>query len=232
MTSLKGKNKKRTKSHADETPIQNSSAASHEALSEGGGLKAYLKKNQCFSVDLVGVCVQMGICSEDDIESIDSNAAFDEIYRQVRVLRAKDLKDNASRIRMEKQMTKFEKLWRAKTGIKKTSLKKKNKKQKKKDPKTAKNESMASSGATLKSWMRKNDVWEIALFDELVSRQIEPDDLETLKQNEFDEIVRKVRVDRFSQLKDQNARNRADKLLIRFEKKWRKASGIKKTSIR
>eukprot|EP01083_Nonionella_stella_P287710 979416_1 len=97
MTSRKGKNKKRTKSHADETPIQNSSAASHDALSEGGGLKAYLKNNQCFSVDLVGVFVQMGICSEDYIESIDINAAFDEIYRQVRVKKKKYLKDNAAR---------------------------------------------------------------------------------------------------------------------------------------
>merc|ERR1719189_159728 len=109
------------------------------------------------------VLVGMGVCSEADIEKIEDNKSFDEVYRQVRVLRAKDLKDNASRIRMEKSMTKFEKLWRAKTGVKKSSIQSKKKdKNKKKDPKTASNDAMASDGADLKKWMRKNDVWEMA----------------------------------------------------------------------
>ncbi len=55
--------------------------------------------------------------------------------------------------------------------------------------------------------------------------------LKEIDEDKFDEIVRKVRVDRFSQLKDQKSRNRADELLIKFEKNWRKAS-IKKTSIK
>merc|ERR1712087_479144 len=58
------------------------------------------------------------------------------------------------------------------------------------------------------------------------------DQLQGLTQSQFDDIVRKVRVDRFSQLKDQKSRNRADKLLVTFEKAWRKSSGIKKTSIK
>ena len=160
--------------------------------------------------------------------------SFDEVYRQVRVLRAQDLKDQASRVRMEKTMTKFEKLYRAATGIKKTSVKKKSGGgKKKKDPKTESNEKMASGGAKLKQWMRKNDVWEMALYDELMANDInDPDKLKDINEDKFDDIVRKVRVDRFSQLKDQKARNRADKLLIKFEKEWRKASGIKKTSIK
>merc|ERR1712083_284073 len=114
-----------------------------------------------------------------------------------------------------------EKLWRAKTGIRKSSIKKGgvDKKKKKKDPKTKENEAMATNGAELKKWMRKNDVKD-------------PEQLKDIEQNSFDEIVRKVRVDRFSQLKDQKARQRADKLLIKFEKLWRKASGIKSTSIK
>merc|ERR1712228_208279 len=207
-TSIKNKKDKKEKKAPD-----NSAKAQNDALTQAANLKKYLQKNQCFMTDLVMVCAQMDINSEADIENIDSNESFDEIYRQVRVLRAKELKDNDARIRMEKTMTKFEKLWRAKTGIKKSSIKKGggSKNKKKKDPKTEQNDAMATDGATLKKWMRKNDVWEMALYDEL---------------------VRKVRVDRFSQLKDQKARQRADKLLIKFEKQWRKASGIKSTSIK
>eukprot|EP01083_Nonionella_stella_P287709 979415_1 len=230
VTSIKVKRKHT----ADETPVQNSAAAQNQALSDGAELKKYLKKNQCFSTDLVMVCVSMGICTEEDIEIIQSNAAFDEIYRQVRVQKTKDLKDNAARMRMEKQMTKFEKLWRRKTGVEKTSIKKnKPNKKKRQDPKSAMNEAMGSSGAILKSWMRKNNVWEIALYDELMANDItDPQQLADIDESTFDTLVRKVRVDRFGQLKDQKSRNRADKLLVKFEKKWRKASGIKKTSIK
>ena len=131
-------------------------------------------------------------------------------------------------------MTKFEKQWRAKTGIKKSSVKKSGAKgTKKKTPKDEKNEAMASGGSQLKNWMRKNDVWEMALYDELMANNIsDPEQLKDMTEEKFDEIVRKVRVDRFSQLKDQKARNRADKLLIKFEKEWRKASGVKKTSLK
>merc|ERR1712113_875306 len=96
-----------------------------------------------------------------------------------------------------------------------------------------KNEDMASSGAKLKQWMRKNDVWEMALYEELMANGIsDPDEIEQIAGDKFDEIVRKVRVDRFAQLKDQKARQRADKLLVKFEKEWRKKSGIKSTSIK
>eukprot|EP01084_Bolivina_argentea_P064419 117498_1 len=220
---------------SDAKPLENSAQAQNDALTQGKDLKKYLQKNQCFMTDLVIVCVGMGICSEADIEKIEDNSTFEEIFRQVRVARAKDLKDNASRIRMEKTVTKFEKLWRKKTGVEKTSIKKGKKggKKKKKDPKSARNEDMATGGATLKKWMKKENVWEIALYDELMANNInDPEALKEIDEETFDNIVRKVRVDRFSQLKDQNSRNRADKLLIKFEKIWRKASGNKKTSIK
>merc|ERR1712154_114005 len=184
----------------------NSKKAQNDALAQAADLKKYLQKNGCFMQDLLLVCADSGINSEADIENIDSNKAFDEIYRQVRVLRAKELKDNDARIRMEKTMTKFEKLWRAKTGIKKSSIQKGgvDKKNKKKDPKTKENEAMATSGADLKKWMRKNDVWEMALYEELMANGIsDPDEIEQIAEDKFDDIVRKVRVDRFAQLKDQ-----------------------------
>lgn len=229
-TSVKKKGAKKKEA----PPLENSAAAQQDALAQAPELKKWLQKSECYSVDLLMVLVNIGICVEADIEKIDSNSSFDDIYRQVRVLRAQELKDNASRMRMEKQMTKFEKQWRAKTGIKKSSIKKSGTKgTKKKTPKDEKNEAMASAGSQLKNWMRKNDVWEMALYDELIANNIT--DAELLKdvtEEIFDKIVRKVRVDRFSQLKDQKARNRADKLLVKFEKEWRKASGVKKTSLK
>lgn len=214
--------------------LENSAQIQKDALKEGAELKKFLQKEQCFSPDLVLVCVGMGIVCEDDIVKIDSNNTFDEIYRQIRVIRAKDLKDQQANLRMEKLMSKFEKIWRDKTGIKKSSIKGSGPKgTKKKDPTTKKNEEMVTAGATLKAWMKKNDVWEMALYDELMANNIaDPDELAKIDEDKFDEIVRKVRVDRFSQLKDQAARNRADKLLVRFEKEWRKSSGVKKTSIK
>ncbi len=100
-----------------------------------------------------------------NIEKIEDNATFDEIYRQVRVLRAKDLKDNASRIHTivwKKQWQNLRNYGVKKQVLQRHRLKKVEKKAKKKDPKTQRNEAMASSGG-LKQWMRKNDVWETIL---------------------------------------------------------------------
>ena len=77
----KGKNKKDEQKEAP--PLENSAQAQKDALAKGGHLKKYLQKNQCFMIDLLMVCVSMDICTEEDIEKIDSNEAFDEIYRQV-----------------------------------------------------------------------------------------------------------------------------------------------------
>mmetsp|Transcript_26286 Transcript_26286/g.42975 ORF Transcript_26286/g.42975 Transcript_26286/m.42975 type:complete len:321 (+) Transcript_26286:124-1086(+) len=226
---------KEDKSDEKDAPeINNSAASQAAAIEQGQALKKYLQKNDCYNVDLLMVLVNAKITNEEEIASIESNKAWDEIYRQVRVLRTADLKDQAAKVRMEKLMAKFEKLWRAKTGVKKTSIRKSsNAAKKKKDPTTKKNEQLAKDGATLKAWMRKNDVWEMALYDELMANNVNsPEALKEITQGQFDEIVRKVRVDRFSQLKDQAARNRADKLLVKFEKEWRKATGIKKTSLK
>merc|ERR1719361_2541669 len=162
-TSIKNKSEEK-----EAPPLENSAQAQKDALAKGKELKKYLQKNDCFMIDLLMVCVSMDICSENDLEKIESNESFDELYRQVRVARAQDLKDNDARIRMEKQMTKFEKLWRSKTGIKKTSIQKGKKDGKsKKHPKDEATDNL--NGSQLKQWMRKNDVWEMALFNELMA---------------------------------------------------------------
>merc|ERR1712087_119095 len=96
---------------------------------------------------------------------------------------------------------------------------KKDGKSKKKHPKDEATDNL--SGSQLKQWMRKNDVWEMALYNELMAQGIkDPDQLKDIQQDPFDDLVRKVRVEKFSDLKDQKARQRTDKLLIKFEKQW------------
>jgi len=224
-TSIKKGGKKK-----EASAVNNSASAKNDALASGDEIKKFLKKEGCFSPDLVEVLVGVGITSKDDLTNITRDS-YDEIFRQIRVRRAQDLKDNAARVRMEKMMEKFAKL--CPKEIRTKSAAKKAKGKKKETPKDKEIKDMQSGGAKLKAWMRKNDVWEMALYDELMANEIsDPDQLKGITEDKFDDIVRKVRVDRFSQLKDQKARNRADKLLIKFEKEWRKASGIKKTSLK
>eukprot|EP01083_Nonionella_stella_P021105 58525_1 len=227
--------KKQKKSSKGQSTTNASRASNTNAMREAAKLKNFLKKNDIFDKDLVIILCGMGVLSEDDLGKIDSNKKFDEISRELRVSTAKELKDQKTRLRHQKMMTKFEKVWRKKTGIKKKSSQTAKSKttQSKKGPKSTRNEELESSGKELKQWMQKNKVWEKSLYDELRSNGIQNgDDLEGISQRKFDEIVRKVRVDRFSQLKDQKSRNRADKLLVKFEKTWRKVTGIKSTSIK
>eukprot|EP01083_Nonionella_stella_P146629 461423_1 len=85
-TSMKSKKKGKT----DDKPLENSAQAQKDALTQGADLNKFLQKNQCFSNDLLMVCVQQGIKSEDNLDQIDINSSLDEIYRHVRVLRAQD----------------------------------------------------------------------------------------------------------------------------------------------
>jgi len=84
-----------------------------------------------------------------------------------------------------------------------------------------------------KEWMQNNNIWEKDLFDILIANNIIcEDDVKNMDENTFDEIVRKVRVERVAAVKDQGTRVRLDKLLANFEKEWRNLSGIKKSSIK
>jgi len=89
------------------------------------------------------------------------------------------------------------------------------------------------ANAPLKKWMQEHNVWEKDLFDTLLANKItNEEDLKNLDEPKFDEIVRKVRVERVAAIKDQATRTRLDKLLTNFEKEWRSLSGIKKTAIK
>ena len=80
------------------------------------------------------------------------------------------------------------------------------------------------SSPDLQTWMTKHKIYDQTLHDELLSRGIEDASaLSHITQDQFDDVVRRVRMETQSKLKDKKARHAADKLLVRFEKEWRKA---------
>jgi len=113
---------------------------------------------------------------------------MDEIKREVRVLRAKELKSSDAKSRLENILTKFEDEMGKAEG-------KKNKKvqvyddEKGDEPpmpsqtsKQAAQEELDEIGKHLKEWMKAEEIWQIALYEELLSAGIRnPDNLNTLK---------------------------------------------------
>ena len=143
-----------------------SAQATNEALAKARGLKAWMQKEEIWQVDLFGALVNKGIIGEDNIAAefktkLGSRADFDEVIREVRVLKAEELKDQKSKARLEKLLSKFEKRWETMTDNKKTTIKKGMKAdqgQKKADPKQEAINDMATSGKELKTWMQKQEV--------------------------------------------------------------------------
>jgi hypothetical protein len=85
---------------------------------------------------------------------------------------------------------------------------------------------MATIGAELKEWMKKESVWEKELYNQLLAVNVNGfDDLKNIDEKTMDDILRRVKVEKVQTLKDQAARNRLDKLLTSFEKKWKAANG-------
>ena len=209
--------------------ISASKQAEETAMNQASELKVWLKSKGIWLKDLFVVLVGKGVSSPDDFFLI-LDETMDEIKREVRVLRAQELKSNDAKMRLENILKKFEDEWRKSEGKEK---KKKNNvyDDEKEEPPTpsqsskqAAQEALQEKGKHLKEWMRAQQIWQLALYEELIAAGItNPDNVGKLKQKEFDEIVRKVKVDRFSQLKSQTARAAADKILVKFEKLYKKA---------
>eukprot|EP01083_Nonionella_stella_P307581 1081709_1 len=89
--------------------------------------------------------------------------------------------------------------------------------------KQAEQEELAEKGKLLKDWMRSQGIWQLALYEELLNVNVtSPADLALLKPKECNAVIRKVKVVRFSTLKNQNSRVMAEKLLVKFEKLYKK----------
>eukprot|EP00484_Ammonia_sp_Unknown_P004634 CAMPEP_0197061918 /NCGR_PEP_ID=MMETSP1384-20130603/140353_1 /TAXON_ID=29189 /ORGANISM="Ammonia sp." /LENGTH=325 /DNA_ID=CAMNT_0042497681 /DNA_START=76 /DNA_END=1053 /DNA_ORIENTATION=- len=204
-------------------------------LQQATELKQYMISNAIFDVDLFEILVKNGINNEEEIGTkITSQSMLDEIVRETKVRRTADIKETKARMNLEKKLNKFEKIVRSKNdALKITSITDDEKQQQSKQwPADKQKELEDAEGADIRKWLKENDIWLKELYDGLLKCGVtSPYQIQCLEENEFDEIVRVVRVDRFSNLKDQSARQNIDKMLVRFEKLWRKESGIVKTSI-
>mmetsp|Transcript_49310 Transcript_49310/g.60571 ORF Transcript_49310/g.60571 Transcript_49310/m.60571 type:complete len:239 (-) Transcript_49310:52-768(-) len=84
----------------------------------------------------------------------------------------------------------------------------------------------------LKEYMRNEGIMNVILYEELIHKNIMSiNDIKSLNENNFNEIKRKVRVRTNKNIKDNNKKMRVDICLNKFEKIWRKKTGIYNTSI-
>eukprot|EP01084_Bolivina_argentea_P153579 267791_1 len=87
---------------------------------------------------------------------------------------------------------------------------------------------VGDQGVELKNWMRKKGVFDMKLYAALLESEIDTSmKIKQLKQSRFDAFARKFRADRFAETRDQKGRNHIDKMLIKFEKVWRKETRAK-----
>merc|ERR1712130_844757 len=75
----------------------------------------------------------------------------------------------------------------------------------------------------LKQWMVKNSVWDNGLYSYLILNGVlSLEDITKVNQNKFDSIVRTFRVEQFAKIRNKKSRGHIDKILIKFEKSWKK----------
>lgn len=92
-----------------------SKKAENAALNEAAELKAWLRSKEIWMKDLFSVLVSKGVNGPDDFFLI-LDETMDEIKREVRVLRAQELKSNDAKMRLENILKKFEDEWRKSEG--------------------------------------------------------------------------------------------------------------------
>eukprot|EP01084_Bolivina_argentea_P183371 316436_1 len=191
-------------------------------------LKNWMQRTSIFDKDLFDVLVlDYGCtCEEDIYEVITTKYKLDDIIRKVRVLRFEDIKETKSRQRLNKLLSKFEKIVKEKnfTKKKRKSMKYSHDDEPPQYQHTQQYLNSTVKGKKIKEWLRRNSIWIKELYDELLKEGYnDPDMIKFLNQTTFDRIIRKVRVERFINVNDQKVRNRLDKKLVNFEKLWKEA---------
>jgi hypothetical protein len=232
----KAKKTKKGSGAADDEKSESKETDRDAALKKGAALKKFMKKGGFLNIDLLVILVaDYEVCSEDDLGKLDSNAKWDEVCRKTRV--ALNSTDSAELKKLEGVLTKFGKEWRKKTGIKASASAKK-KGGKKKDGKgkadaraSAMSESsdmdkLMADSADLKKWLRKEQVFDKELYQELLRREIKNEEmLSAVTDKEINDICLAVKVQVKKDTKDAGTRARLDKTLSAFEKAWKGLSG-------
>merc|ERR1719384_1398545 len=86
-------------------------------------LKKWLQSNQLFDKDLLSLLPKYNIDDpEKDLKNL-TKSQWNKIKTKITTDRAKELKDNAAKLRLQKKLNKFEKLWKSKRPKKKSPTK-------------------------------------------------------------------------------------------------------------
>ena len=136
----------------DASQLDSTSASKKDeesAMNEAAELKSWLRSKGIWMKDLFVVLVQKGVNGPDDFFLI-LDETMDEIKREVRVLRAQELKSNDAKMRLENILKKFEDEWRKAEG--KEKKKKNNEYDEKDEPPTP---SMTSKQAASEALQEK-----------------------------------------------------------------------------
>ena len=133
-------------------------------------LKVWMRKEDIYDNDLFDILTSQGVANPQEDFKGYTQGQFDELFRKGCVERAKELKDQPAKVRLEKKMTKLEKYWRGESGIKKSSLKagsKANQDDAKapddQSSKAATNE-LLEKAAELKKFLQNNDCYNLDLL--------------------------------------------------------------------
>eukprot|EP01084_Bolivina_argentea_P260699 440333_1 len=163
-------------------------------INEQQDVKEWMKYNNIFDQYLYVMLAMECVDCIQDLKELDISK-LDLLLRKVRTDKFAKIKNKNERKKVDELLIKFEKKWKL--------LKINNENQ-------------------IKQWMKKNKVYYKYLYNEFQANNIQTiDDLITINNIKLDEILRKVRSERFIQAKDEKSRNKVDKKLIKFEKKWR-----------
>merc|ERR1712113_967130 len=89
---------------------------------ESSPLRKFLKKEDIYDKDVESILSDMNVNDPLSDFKTFTEKQWDELWRLAVVERAKELKDQSVKVRLEKKMKKLEKIWRTESGIKVTSI--------------------------------------------------------------------------------------------------------------
>eukprot|EP01084_Bolivina_argentea_P176448 305352_1 len=201
-------------------------------------LRTFLKKEGIYDKDIEETLLDMNVSDPRTDFKEFTQTQWNELHRRVIVERINELKDQSAKARMENKLEKLESHWRNQSGIKRVNntviTDDGDMKQSEYDTiKSAKYKKLLEKAHQLKIFLQKNDCFSMELLAILSDQGVnKEEDIVNIQTNmEWGQIEREMRVAQRQKVKDNASKRRTDKIVKKFEKIWRKRSGLKSTSI-
>ena len=140
------------------------------AAEETSPLRKFLKGEDIYDKDVESILHDLNVNDPACDFKGFTQKNWDELWRRAVVERAKELKDQPAKVRLERKMTKLEKYWREQSGLKKSSIKPDSKAARDDEKAPADQSSQAATNellekaAELKKFLQKNECYNIDLL--------------------------------------------------------------------